>query len=67
MNNETEFSALDRKFGDFLQAWPRPRAAEVRLAAMCASRARAERQICVPLAEIAIGEDARDPRRCRRN
>ena len=52
MNSETNFSALDRQFGNFLDrlAGGSP---EIRLAAMCASRARAEGNICVSLGEIA--------------
>ena len=58
MNAETEFSALDRQFGDFLQRLAGDTTGEVRLAAMCASRARAEGHICVPVAEIAAMEGA---------
>ena len=58
MNDATNFSALDRQFGAFLQRLARSSAAEVRLAAMCASRARAEGHICVPVAEIARLEGA---------
>ena len=52
MNAETNFSALDRQFGTLLErlAGGSP---EIRLAAMCASRARAEGNICVSLGEIA--------------
>ncbi len=66
MNPETEFSALDRQFGDFLQRLAGDSAAEVRLAAMCASRARAEGHICVPLAEIAATEGAPSAARLRK-
>ena len=57
MNAETNFSALDRQFGNFLErlAGESP---EIRLAAMCASRARAEGNICVSLGEIAEMEGA---------
>lgn len=58
MNDQTDFSALDRQFGAFLQRLARGGAAEVRLAAMCASRGRSEGHICVPLAEIATLEGA---------
>jgi exodeoxyribonuclease V alpha subunit len=58
MNGETTFSALDRQFGDFLQRLVGDTAGEVRLAAMCTSRARAEGHICVPVAEIAALEGA---------
>ena len=58
MNAETDFSALDRQFGDFLQRLARASAPEVRLAAMCASRARAEGNICVSIAEIAAIQGA---------
>lgn len=56
MNGETNFSALDRQLGDFLQRLAGAPAPEVQLAAMCASRARAEGHICVPMAEIAAIE-----------
>ena len=56
MNGETTFSALDRQFGDFLQRLAGDTTGEVRLAAMCTSRARAEGHICVPVAEIAAME-----------
>lgn len=52
MNEEPEFSALDRQFGDFLQRLAGGAAAEMRLAAMCASRARAEGHICVRLGDM---------------
>ena len=58
MNGETTFSALDRQFGDFLQRLAGDTTGEVRLAAMCTSRARAEGHICVPVAEIAAMEGA---------
>jgi len=58
MNEETTFSALDRQFGDFLQRLAGDTTGEVRLAAMCTSRARAEGHICVPVAEIAVLEGA---------
>lgn len=58
MKEATNFSALDRQFGDFLQRLARGAAVEVRLAAMSASRARAEGHICVPLAQIAALEGA---------
>ncbi|MGH8091927.1 MAG: exodeoxyribonuclease V subunit alpha [Chthoniobacterales bacterium] len=58
MNGETTFSALDRQFGDFLQRLAGGDAAEMRLAAMCTSRAGAEGHICVPVAEIAAMEGA---------
>src|SRR4029453_7821826 len=58
MNGETTFSALNRQFGDFLQRLAGDTAGEVRLAAMCTSRARAEGHICVPVAEIAAMEGA---------
>ena len=58
MNDETNFSALDRQFGDFLQRLAGSANAEVRLAAMCASRARAEGHICVPMKEIATMDAA---------
>ncbi|MEO7167460.1 MAG: exodeoxyribonuclease V subunit alpha [Chthoniobacterales bacterium] len=58
MNDETTFSALDRHFGDFLQRLAGNAAAEVRLAAMCASRARAAGHVCTTLGEMAEREDA---------
>lgn len=58
MKEQTNFSALDRQFGDFLQRLEGSDAAEVRLAAMCASRARGDGHICVTVAEIAAREDA---------
>lgn len=58
MNDETRFSALDRQFGDFMQRLAHGPAADVRLAAMSASRARAAGHICVSLAEIAALEGA---------
>jgi len=58
MSREIIFSALDRQFGDFLQRLAGDTAGEVRLAAMCTSRARAEGHICVPVAEIAAMEGA---------
>ena len=58
MNAPLTFSALDRKLGDFLQRLAGGFAPEVRLAAMCASRARAEGNICVALEEIAGMEGA---------
>ncbi len=58
MNAPVTFSALDRQLGTFLQRLAGAVAPEVRLAAMCASRARAEGNICVTLAEIAEMEGA---------
>ena len=58
MNGETNFSALDRQLGAFLQRLSGAPAPEVRLAAMCASRARAEGNICVTLSAIAAAEGA---------
>ncbi|MDQ3545238.1 MAG: exodeoxyribonuclease V subunit alpha [Verrucomicrobiota bacterium] len=58
MNAPLAFSALDRQLGDFLQRLAGGSAPEVRLAAMCASRARAEGNICVTLGEIAGMEGA---------
>ncbi|HEY3663188.1 MAG TPA: exodeoxyribonuclease V subunit alpha [Chthoniobacterales bacterium] len=58
MNGETNSSALDRQLGSFLQRLSGVPASEVRLAAMCASRARAEGNICVTLAAIAAAEGA---------
>jgi exodeoxyribonuclease V alpha subunit len=52
MIDETEFSALDRQFGTFLERLAGGSAPEVRLAAMAASHARAEGNICVSLGEI---------------
>jgi len=52
MNSETTFSALDRQFGDFLQRLDGASTPDIRIAAMCASHARAEGHICVPLANI---------------
>jgi exodeoxyribonuclease V alpha subunit len=59
MKTDSEFSALDRKLGEFLQALDASAAPEVRLAAMCASRARANGNICVSLQEIADNETVR--------
>jgi exodeoxyribonuclease V alpha subunit len=53
MNPEPEFSAIDRQFGDFLQRLTQDAGREVRLAAACASRARAEGHICARLSDIA--------------
>ncbi len=53
MNAPVTFSAIDRQLGAFLQRLAGKSAPEVRLAAMCASRARAEGNICVTLEEIA--------------
>lgn len=59
MNGEPKFSALDRQFGDFLHRLSGGTAAEeVRLAAMCASRARAQGHVCITLSEIAATDDA---------
>ncbi len=66
MNAETKFSALDRQFGDFLQRLDGGDAAEVRLAAICASRARADGHICVTVAEIAEREEAPKPATLRK-
>lgn len=66
MNRETEFSALDRQFGDFLQGLAGDNDEEVRLAAMCASRARTAGHICAPLAEIANTEGAPSVARLRK-
>jgi exodeoxyribonuclease V alpha subunit len=57
MNDETEFSALDRQFGDFLQRLAGNSATGVRDAAMSASQARAEGNICVSLGEVAHGKE----------
>lgn len=59
MKTESEFSALDRKLGDFLEGLSTSSAAEVRLAAMFASRARANGNICVSLEEIGAEESVR--------
>ena len=68
MNAETNFSALDRQFGDFLQRLAGASAPEVRLAAMCASRARAEGNICVTLAgNRRAGRRAERCERCEKN
>ncbi|HEY2342004.1 MAG TPA: hypothetical protein VGH90_03190, partial [Chthoniobacteraceae bacterium] len=67
MIDETEFSALDRQFGAFLQRLAHSGAAEVRLAAMCASRGRAEGHICVPLGEIAKLDGALTPTKLQKN
>lgn len=56
MKDESTFSALDRQFGDFLERLAGSAAAEVRLAAMCVSRARAAGHICVTVPEIAAIE-----------
>lgn len=63
MNEGLQFSALDRQFGDFVQRLAGGSAPEVRLAAMLASRYRAEGHICVPLRDVAGTslEDARAP------
>ncbi len=53
MNPEIKFSALDRQLGQFLRRLAGASADEVQLAAMCASRARAEGNICVTLGAIA--------------
>jgi exodeoxyribonuclease V alpha subunit len=67
MNAEMNFSALDRQLGDFLERLAGDPAAEVRLAAMCASRARAEGNICVTLPEIAGLEGAPSVASLRKN
>ncbi len=59
MNTDSEFSVLDRKFGEFLQRLDTSAAPEVQLAAMCTSRARANGNICVSLQEIGESEGAR--------
>ena len=56
MSAPSVFSALDRQLGDFLQRLAGGTAPELRLVAMCASRARTEGNICVLLAEIAAME-----------
>lgn len=59
MNEELQFSALDRQFGDFLQRLTGDTAPEeVRLAARCVSRARAQGHVCITLSEIAAIDDA---------
>ena len=59
MNEEPKFRALDRHFGNLLHRLAGGTdAAEVRLAAMCASRARAEGHVCTTLAEIAANDGA---------
>ncbi len=58
MNDDENFSALDRHFADFLQRLDGTGAAEVRLAALCASQARAGGHVCVSLTEIAERDDA---------
>lgn len=57
MNDEENFSALDRQFGKFLQRLAHGDE-EVQLAAMCASRARSDGHICVTVAEIAQHQEA---------
>jgi exodeoxyribonuclease V alpha subunit len=66
MNDETNFSALDRQFGDFIARLDASGDAEVRLAAMCASRARADGHICIPLTEIAAAEGAPNEKTLRK-
>ena len=66
MNDETDFSALDRQFGVFLQRLARAGADEARLAGMCASRGRAEGHICVPLEEIVKLEKALTPTKLKK-
>lgn len=56
MNSETNFSALDRQFGEFLRRFAGDSAPEAALAAQCASRARAEGNICISLGDLA-GKD----------
>ncbi len=56
MNEIPEFSALDRQFGDFLQRLDGESSSEVRFAAMAASRARAQGNVCVSLEEISALE-----------
>ncbi len=59
MNEELKFSALDRQFGDFLQRLAGGFATEVRLVAMCASLARTQGHVCIPLGQIAGATTAR--------
>jgi len=64
MHVDLNFSALDRQFGDFVERVAGERTTEVRLAAMLASRYRAEGHICVPLREVAgtpLGEFVAPP------
>ncbi len=58
MSDELIFSALDRHFGNFLERLAGGDSSEVRLAAMAASRARAEGHICATLGEIAEHDGA---------
>jgi exodeoxyribonuclease V alpha subunit len=57
MSDETTFSALDRQFGGFLQRLEGTAISDLRLAAMSASRARAEGHICVQLQSIPATEN----------
>lgn len=59
MNGEPKFSALDRQFGDFLGRLASSGSAEVRDAAMCVSRARAQGHVCIHLGET-FGADLRE-------
>lgn len=66
MSDENEFSALDCQFGKFLEGLAGGSAPEIRQAAMAASRARAEGNICVSLGEIAKKEGAKSVASLRR-
>ena len=49
MNEETNFSALDRRFGAFVERLHGAAAPELRAAAMLVSRRRAEGHVCIPV------------------
>lgn len=57
MNEAKNFSALDRQFGNFVERLHGAHAPELKHAAMCVSRSRAEGHICLPLQEIEIAAD----------
>ncbi len=62
MNSDSEFSALDQQFGDFLERLAGGSAPEVQRAAKWASRARAQGHVCVPLEKISAPESTADLR-----
>ncbi|HEY3600438.1 MAG TPA: AAA family ATPase, partial [Chthoniobacterales bacterium] len=67
MKREGDFSALDRQFGDLIARLAGGCAPEAQLAAMCASRARAQGHICVSLGEIATAGVAAGAATLRKN
>lgn len=52
MNEELQFSTLDRQFGDFIERLHGSASPRLRDAAMLVSRRRAEGHICIPVAKL---------------